>query len=228
MTDARRRCTKCAQKKSVGDFYARKSSRDGLHTICKSCLAQAHKRYRAENHDRVKARKRATRAARSETELARERDRMRARHQANRDAAIADMRTRRLAVKLTVLRHYGPVCACCSESDSRFLTIEHANGDGAAHRREISGTRTLGADFYRWLIRNGLPGDLGLIVLCISCNQSGHHNGGVCPHATPDPAYVTSAEPELIRARIAWLERQLEYAHQSARPVASGASTVQS
>ena len=41
--------------------------------------------------------------------------------------------------RLQVLSHYSPSlkCQCCGENHYEFLTIDHINGDGAKHRREI-------------------------------------------------------------------------------------------
>jgi hypothetical protein len=75
-----------------------------------------------------------------------------------------------------VLRAYGESCACCGESEPRFLQIDHINNDGKAHRTEI-GTSGL----YRWLKKNGYPE--GFQTLCANCNLGKHLNGGVCPHS---------------------------------------------
>jgi hypothetical protein len=72
--------------------------------------------------------------------------------------------------------HYGgPQCACCGEGEYEFLTIDHINGDGAAHRRQMGSRR----DIYRWLKQNNYPP--GFRVLCMNCNFAlGYH--GYCPH----------------------------------------------
>jgi hypothetical protein len=46
------------------------------------------------------------------------------------------------------------------------LTIDHINGDGKRHRKEVH----RGTPFWRWLIAEGFPE--GFQVLCLSCNQS--------------------------------------------------------
>ena len=67
-------------------------------------------------------------------------------------------------------------CVCCGQDRVQFLALDHVDGDGARHRKEI-GT---GGAFYRWLKQNGFPP--GLQVLCHNCNlaQSAY---GSCPHA---------------------------------------------
>jgi len=83
-----------------------------------------------------------------------------------------------LTVKRQVMDAYGRVCVCCGEKELAFLTIDHVNGDGAAHRK-ATGTRG-GIHFYKWLIREGYP--KGFQVLCANCNLGRHVNGGHCPH----------------------------------------------
>lgn len=60
-----------------------------------------------------------------------------------------------------------------------FLQLDHANADGAAHRREIG--RQSGASYWVWLRQNDFPGDLGLRVLCANCNMATRY-GRTCPH----------------------------------------------
>ncbi len=74
-----------------------------------------------------------------------------------------------------VLDHYGRACACCKERTELFLTIDHINNDGAAHRRSVD----IG-HFYGWLRSNGFPE--GFQTLCYNCNIGKYRNGGSCPH----------------------------------------------
>jgi hypothetical protein len=79
-------------------------------------------------------------------------------------------------LRLAGIGHYGGVCVCCGEAEFAFLCIDHVNGGGNAHRREL-GNRV---DIYRWLKRAGYPAE-GFQVLCHNCNfaKSVH---GICPH----------------------------------------------
>lgn len=77
--------------------------------------------------------------------------------------------------KLKIISHYGGKCACCSESMLEFMSIDHINGDGAAHRRQHKNRG--GAAFYDWLIRNKFPD--GFQVLCHNCNMAKGVNGHV-------------------------------------------------
>lgn len=80
--------------------------------------------------------------------------------------------------KRAIFEHYGgnpPKCACCGETTLEFLTIDHVNGGGNKHRKEIGG----GGNFYRWLVKNDFPE--GFQVLCMNCNWA-KGKYGECPH----------------------------------------------
>lgn len=81
-----------------------------------------------------------------------------------------------------VLAAYGGKCACCGEDGEPFLTIDHVNGNGAEHRRQLNNGkwRTVSSDiFYGWLRRNNYPE--GFQVLCYNCNCA-KRTEKVCPH----------------------------------------------
>lgn len=58
-------------------------------------------------------------------------------------------------------------CKFCKENNLKELSIDHINGGGKKHRREIK--KKGGCEFYKWLIRNGLPE--GYQILCLTCNS---------------------------------------------------------
>ncbi|KKM88154.1 hypothetical protein LCGC14_1261550 [marine sediment metagenome] len=88
----------------------------------------------------------------------------------------ANSRASNNRLRVEVFEHYGTVCACCGESDIRFLTLDHIAGDGAAHRKD---TNTSGIDMYRWLRKHGFPS--GIQVLCYNCNCAKYIYKR-CPH----------------------------------------------
>lgn len=137
-------CNKCRKRKPLHDFHRQTKSADGHQNRCKQC-----NRVRLNNDNAVK-----------------------------REAGITThaQRTRR-RLRLEVLRAYGgdnPACACCGEAKLEFLAIDHVNGGGGLHRREIGHS-----GLYTWLKREGFPS--GFRVLCHNCN---HAIGvyGYCPH----------------------------------------------
>lgn len=82
-------------------------------------------------------------------------------------------------LKAEVITAYGGRCACCGESMSQFLTIDHINNDGAEHRKSL-GQFPFGKTIYKWLKERGFPKD-NFQLLCFNCNCA---KGlfGRCPH----------------------------------------------
>lgn len=85
-----------------------------------------------------------------------------------------------LEIKMAAMEAYGGKCVCCGESNQCFLTIDHANNDGAAHRKERAsdGGQYEGNGFgiYRWLKKNKYPQDGRFQVLCYNCNCCKQHD----------------------------------------------------
>jgi len=84
-------------------------------------------------------------------------------------------------IRNEIVKEYGGKCKCCDESRWQFLTMDHIDGNGAKHRKELFGDHAHGgAMFYRWLKQQGFPKD-NYRLLCYNCNCSiGFH--GYCPH----------------------------------------------
>ena len=81
--------------------------------------------------------------------------------------------------RLAVITYYGGHCACCGETRLEFLGIDHLNGNGSAHRKQIHG------HIYRWLKQNNYPKEFR--VLCHNCNMArGFY--GYCPHERTESA----------------------------------------
>lgn len=98
----------------------------------------------------------------------------------NRDKSNMAVKASKLREKIDVLENYGgAICACCGEDTIDFLTLDHINGAGHAHRKEF--TKGHPSRFYVMLKRAGYP-DEGLRVLCMNCNWGRRHNQGMCPH----------------------------------------------
>jgi hypothetical protein len=75
------------------------------------------------------------------------------------------------------IEHYSKgknCCDCCGENKIEFLSLDHINGGGGKHRKEIGSS-----NLPFWLIKNKFPD--GFRILCHNCNQAlGHY--GYCPH----------------------------------------------
>ena len=96
-------------------------------------------------------------------------------HKAKRIAKTKEAQRR---LRREVLVAYGgesPACACCGESIIEFLSIDHINGGGTQHRKEVGSSYRM----YRWLKNNSFPD--GHRVLCHNCNQAMSW-GRKCPH----------------------------------------------
>jgi len=94
-----------------------------------------------------------------------QRNKYRDKHRRARDALVYRHR-----VRAAVFSAYGDACVCCGESDNCFLTIDHINGNGSKHRREL---RMRGVRFYVWLWKQGCPKD-NYQILCHNCNNAKH------------------------------------------------------
>lgn len=98
------------------------------------------------------------------------------------EIAAAANRKHRKKLRDQVFTHYGDKCVCCDETEPLFLTIDHINNDGAAHRRSMpNGRQATSERIYRWLRDNNFPD--GFQILCMNCNLGKQRNGGTCPHA---------------------------------------------
>jgi len=79
---------------------------------------------------------------------------------------------------MQVLTHYSAgamCCNCCGESGYEFLCIDHIDGGGHQHRKDVGN----GITFLRWLINNQYPA--GFQILCHNCNMARAFYGE-CPH----------------------------------------------
>jgi len=88
-------------------------------------------------------------------------------------------RTRECNARLRaeMISAYGSKCVCCGESRPQFLTVDHKDGSGARHRKQIGD----GAGRLRQYLRaNGYPKD-NYQLLCFNCNCSKGFYGR-CPH----------------------------------------------
>ena len=99
---------------------------------------------------------------------------VRAWEQSHREYLALKQRERREELRKLVMNIYGNgKCVLCGETDIKKLTLDHLHYDGGEFRRFFKqhGKTMLGCHFYRWLRRRGFPTNLGLRVLCKSCNS---------------------------------------------------------
>lgn len=82
-------------------------------------------------------------------------------------------------LKAEMISALGGECACCAISDPIFLTLDHVNGDGEAHRRSLGGPNASYA-VHEDARREGWPKEK-YRVLCWNCNMATRY-GRTCPH----------------------------------------------
>jgi hypothetical protein len=93
----------------------------------------------------------------------------RTKQQRVKEASDARRRTR-----IRVLQAYGGHCVCCGETQVEFLTFDHVDGGGNAHKRREKINR-----LFTWLWKNDCPE--GYQILCYNCNAA-KSVYGQCPH----------------------------------------------
>lgn len=94
---------------------------------------------------------------------------------------INNMKKNKLA-KNQVIDGYGGKCNCCGEVEKTFLAIDHIDGGGNKHRKNIG--KLSSSSFYRWLIEQNFPDEFQ--ILCHNCNMSKYLCGGICAHKKKD------------------------------------------
>jgi hypothetical protein len=158
-------CSRCKCEKEESQFYLVKSKNvtPYLQSICKKCNNIAASEWQRKNPERFKAQYRHR--------FTNDPEKIR------KQKSVSECK-RNQKLKRRVLNYYsnGTLnCDCCGETSFEFLCLDHINGGGSKHRREISGVKTI----YQWVESNEYP--IGFRVLCHNCNMSlGFY--GYCPH----------------------------------------------
>ena len=99
----------------------------------------------------------------------------RATHQEYRERQNTNSKAYGRKLRSQVLDAYGRICQCCGETEEHFLTVDHINGGGCQHRKQVKG----GSIFHTWLIKRNFPADFQ--ILCMNCNWA-KGKYGRCPH----------------------------------------------
>jgi hypothetical protein len=168
-----KKCTKCKVDKSISMFSPDLRKKDGKAPWCKECnshkrdlelKARTSKIYYKDNLKKIHALHKSY-------------------YLKNRESILKRIQTPENLSRRTELRRihrmdliaeYGGECECCYETAFEFLAIDHVNGGGTKHLREIK------TDLGSWLRKNNYPKE-GFRVLCHNCNSAfGFY--GYCPH----------------------------------------------
>lgn len=168
-------CSKCKSEEAPPKY-----------AYCRACRTQAHYEWRQKNPERWSQLQKQYRAKRLKNpEWVKK----------NRKRGVDYWQKLRSEV---MDAYGGKRCACCGETEPKFLTIDHVFNDGAKHRRQIgygdgngkgASSRTLA-----WIKKHNFPG--GFQVLCMNCNLGKQRNGGTCPHKSTGDNRVKSGEAQ--------------------------------
>lgn len=210
-----KKCARCKLIKDDDQFY--RSEKTGrLQAYCKPCGREHHKEWRKTATDLNKARNRryydrhkseiegkVAEYARKNPHIRRKaREAWEERNPEWRDKFLVKLRK---STRDQVFEAYGGfVCACCGETEPKFMTIDHIHNGGNKHRRELATKIGRGGTpFFAWLRREGFPP--GYQVLCRNCNWGKHANGGICPHQCSEGSSTIpkGSRAEAIAARSA-------------------------
>lgn len=161
-----RRCSKCGLRKSIDCFSRNRRTVDGLDLHCRDCV-----------RERIHTKKAIHRANARCVDCGGERATGSSKTYCGRCLTSRASTERSRQMRAQVLAAYGgnrPRCACCGEERPPFLTLDHVNNGGRAHRR-AKGNQGV----YHELRRAAYPG--GFRILCFNCNIArGLYT--ICPH----------------------------------------------
>ena len=160
-------CYNCKKELSEEMFGKNRSKPSGLADECKICKSEIGKLYQAKYKEKIKLKKHEyyldnKDSIAQKTSLYIKENRVK--HNAWGTKAKNKLKT-------DVFYVYScgqPKCKSCNETEIGVLTIDHIDGNGSEHRKEIFGNnRRCGYPFYQWLKKNDYPPNFQ--VLCYNC-----------------------------------------------------------
>lgn len=154
-----KRCGKCKLDLSIEMFGKNKREKDGLHYCCRSCKKIDDKRHTFKHKEKIKLRKQEY----YENNKEHIQNKTIIYQKSNPNKVKEYSKTARLNLKLGIFNHYcnnDIKCNHCEESELCLLTVDHINGGGNKHKKEIK-------SLYSWIKRNNYPE--GFQILCWNC-----------------------------------------------------------
>ncbi len=184
-------CTKCHKNRGIILFDKDSTKKDGYYSNCKDCrrfLKGSKKRIPREKYNRKgekirwcgRCKKYKEKIKFGSNKFTKDGLHFQCKSCAVKDANTENARKgragRRQLNRTRILLYYSnnnPQCSCCGEKEDKFLCLDHINGGGHQHRKNIKNR------IYEWIIKNDFP--KGFQILCHNCNMAkGFY--GECPH----------------------------------------------
>ena len=159
-------CNICKISQPISNFYKSKTNKGGHRTLCKKCCNKITIEYWKKNKERYY----------KNTNL----DRQKNRKKWALYARKARQKNRLLAFKIIANGKKIECCKskewnCCKDSTNlNYLTLDHINGDGFKHRRNLIKTTSnwMGAnDTYTWIKRNPELALTKFQIICMNANM---------------------------------------------------------
>ncbi len=140
-----KKCAKCKELLSLSEYHIDKQKKDELRYECKRCCRSRMRSYYLINNDKIKTKNRKYSKVKSRKD------------------------------RLRIIELYGGRCTCCEERRVEFLTLDHIDGKGNQHRKELGISHYLSR-----ILSEGYQPDK-YRILCMNCNWS-IGKWGYCPH----------------------------------------------
>lgn len=166
-----KQCFTCKQVLPATSFSKKTMSKDGLRSNCKQCMSVRSRQYYQNNKEKHAAYGRVYRL--KHKQIIKEKSRLK--RLANKEQIRERTKQWKRATREKIITHYGGKCICCGEKEYKFLALDHKNGGGAQHKKQVGRS----ASFLNWIVRNNYP-DI-IQILCHNCNQA-KGAWGICPH----------------------------------------------
>ena len=188
-------CTQCKILKPFSDFYRLHTLKDGHQSRCKKCDGLLKRKWRETHREQARNRAQVYRRLfrqRHPEEYRAYRKRWIAKHpetvkaqrqryyRRHRESLRENKRQDWLALRKECLKAYGNQCVCCGIPDTIFLTIDHIDGKGNEHRRNLKQQGFGKTGIYKFLKSQGWP-KTNYRILCWNCNHAVTYNR-TCPH----------------------------------------------
>lgn len=188
-------CTRCGKSKPADiEHFPWREKKNRLDSWCRQCYRDNTNLHHAKDPELKRQKDRDYRRSQGEAYYARKRLRYQSRSLTARERAKIRARRHNEKLKREAMDHYGgAICCCCGETEILMLSLDHIAGDGAAHRKSLTGsTHRMAGTTHGWAKANGYPPIFQ--VLCMNCNWARHWNNGVCPHESRRQE-LTAIEP---------------------------------